>query len=266
MITLCKACGTSYAFQGSRPQQCQICQDARQFVPPEGQSWVDVPLLLSSHTNSWQQHETSLLSLTTVPAFAIGQRAFLLRTPAGNILWDCITTLDEATRTLISALGGLHAIAISHPHFYTTMQDWAAAFGAPVYLHSSDSHWIMRESPHIRLWEGETLALAADVTVMRLGGHFPGSCVLHWENDGGALFTGDTLQVTPGADAVSFMWSYPNLLPLPGPVVSDIADRLRAIRFNRLYGGFTGKEITGNADHIVQRSAQRYLDCLEKSQ
>jgi hypothetical protein len=40
-------------------------------------------------------------------AFAINQRALLLRTPHGNILWDCIANLDPATQTLITALGGL---------------------------------------------------------------------------------------------------------------------------------------------------------------
>ena len=64
------------------------------------------------------------------PAFAIGQRALLLRTAGGNVLWDCIA-LDAATVTLIKGLGGIKAIAISHPHFYTTMVEWARAFDCP---------------------------------------------------------------------------------------------------------------------------------------
>ncbi|QGY31976.1 MBL fold metallo-hydrolase [Pantoea cypripedii] len=262
MIMLCKACGTSYAITGTPPDLCKICEDARQFVPDTGQQWVDLPGLLASHTNKWQQHETSLFSITTVPDFAIGQRAFLLRTAEGNILWDCIATLDDATKTLISALGGLKAIAISHPHFYTTMQEWAAEFDAPVYLHTSDRQWIMRDSPYIRLWEGDAIKLAADVTVMHLGGHFAGSCVLHWAWDEGILLSGDTVQVTPGANAVSFMWSYPNMLPLPAATVRDIVQRLSAVKFARLYGAFEGRNITGNAGEIVRRSGEKYIACI----
>ncbi len=153
MITLCTACGTSYA--APAPRHCPICEDERQFIPPGGQRWITQTDLRAAHTNRWQQHLPGLLSLQSLPAFGINQRAFLLCTPHGNILWDCIAHLDEATETLIRALGGLQAIAISHPHYYTTMQDWAAAFSAPIWLHASDKAWIMRDSPWIRLWQEE---------------------------------------------------------------------------------------------------------------
>lgn len=262
MITLCKACGTSFETTDSSPAQCKICEDERQFVPVTGQAWIGVDRLNASHSNKWQQHEPYLLSLKTVPNFAINQRAFILRTPEGNILWDCIANLDDATKTLIAALGGLKAIAISHPHYYTTMQDWAAEFDAPIYLHASDREWIMRDSPWITLWEGDTLTLATDVSIIRLGGHFPGGSVLHWAQGGGMLLAGDILQVTPGADAVSFMWSYPNMLPLPAATIEDIMRRLSAVRFSKLYGAFEGQNITENADDIVRRSGEKYIACL----
>lgn len=262
MMTLCRACGTSYETAGEHPQQCKICVDERQFVPPGGQQWVDPAGLLASHTNKWAQHEADLFSLQTVPDFAIGQRAFLVRTPEGNILWDCIATLDAATKTLIAALGGLKAIAISHPHYYTTMQDWAAEFDAPIYLHASDREWIMRDTPYLNLWEGDTLQLTRDVSVMRLGGHFAGGAVLYWARDDGIVLSGDIVQVAPGNDAVSFMWSYPNMLPLSADTVSDMLRRLSAINFTRLYGAFEGREITYNAAAIVRRSAEKYIACL----
>ena len=262
MITVCKACGTSYEFTDAHPEHCKICQDERQFVPVAGQQWVDSDALNSSHVNKWKQHDPELLSLQTVPAFAINQRAFLVRTPQGNILWDCIATLDDATKTLIAALGGLKAIALSHPHYYTTMQDWAAEFDVPIYLHARDREWIMRDSPRITLWEGDTLTLAADVSLIRLGGHFAGGSVLHWARNEGVLLSGDIVQVTPGADAVSFMWSYPNMLPLSAATVSDILRRLSPVKFAKLYGAFEGKEILNNAEEIVRCSGEKYLACL----
>lgn len=263
MIKLCNACGTSYDDSQGNIERCKICEDARQYVPVSGQRWIDFNALVASHSNTWQQVTPSLFSLKTVPAFAINQRAFLLRTPQGNILWDCIANLDPATRTLIAALGGLSAIAISHPHYYTTLQDWAAAFNAPVYLHAADGEWILRDSPFIHLWEGDTLDVLPSVTLRRLGGHFPGGTVLHWQEGEGTLLVGDILQVTPGADAVSFMWSYPNMLPLSAASVETLTQRLQDVRFERLYGAFEGQNITADAQHIVMRSARKYLSCLQ---
>lgn len=261
MITLCTACGTSYA--APAPRHCPICEDERQFIPPGGQRWITQTDLRAAHTNRWQQHLPGLLSLQSLPAFGINQRAFLLCTPHGNILWDCIAHLDDATETLIRALGGLQAIAISHPHYYTTMQDWAAAFSAPIWLHASDKAWIMRDSPWIRLWQEEEHALLPGITLLRLGGHFAGGMVLHWQRDSGVMLSGDILQVTPGADAVSFMWSYPNMLPLSAQAVRNMMQPLRHRSFTQLYGAFDGREILQDADAIVARSAQRYLSCLK---
>ncbi|EPW3921904.1 MBL fold metallo-hydrolase [Enterobacter sichuanensis] len=260
MITLCKTCGTAYDTQ---PERCPICEDERQYVPASGQAWIDFDTVTATHTNKWQQLEPRLFGIKTVPAFAINQRALLLRTPHGNILWDCIANLDSATRTLITALGGISAMAISHPHYYTTMQEWAAAFDAPLYLHASDREWVMRGSPAIHFWEGDALEIFSSVTLLRLGGHFAGGTVLHWQEGDGALLVGDILQVTPGKDAVSFMWSYPNYLPLPARTVESVVNQLEDKKFARLYGAFEGQNILARADAIVQRSGQKYIACLK---
>lgn len=262
MIILCTACGTSYDRREQQITRCAICEDARQFVPPHGQQWLEYETLRATHQNKWQQPLPGLFSLQTVPAFAINQRAFLLQTASGNILWDCIANLDEATLAIVSALGGIDAIAISHPHYYSTMQDWAAAFNAPVYLHADDQQWIMRQDPHIRLWQDDALTVLPGVTLLRLGGHFTGGCVLHWAHHQGVLLSGDIVQVAPGADAVSFMWSYPNMLPLSATAVRTLMQRLDRVSFTRMYGAFEAREIAANAQQIVRQSADRYLQCL----
>lgn len=265
MTWLCTACGTAYQRRENELSRCKICDDGRQYVPASGQSWIDFDQLQSRHANKWTAHSDTLLSIKTVPGFAIDQRAFLLRTPHGNVLWDCIANLDKATVTLVKALGGLHAIAISHPHYYTTMQEWAAAFDAPVYLHARDREWIVRDSPHLKLWQGESLTLLPSLTLLRLGGHFPGGCVLHWADGDGVILAGDILQVTPGAHGVSFMWSYPNMLPLPAVAVERILQRLSGVTFGQLYGAFEGQEIHQQAKEKVMQSGQTYLACLQNS-
>lgn len=265
-LFLCATCGTSYPETAAPPPRCPVCEDERQYLPASGQAWLTAADLARNHRNAWRLHEPGLFSLHPQPRLAIGQRAFLLRGPAGNLLWDCIALLDPATEALVRALGGLAGIAISHPHYYTVMQDWAAAFGCPIHLHADDRAWVMRPSPAIRFWQGEALALQPGRTLLRLGGHFPGGTVLHWRDtaDGaGALLAGDILQVTPGAHRVSFQWSYPNMLPLPAAAVRRITDRLRPWPYSRIYGAFQGQEVPREGPAILARSAARYIALLE---
>ncbi len=261
-IFLCNACGTSYPDGTDPPAECRICTDERQYVPAAGQSWTTREVLAGQHRNAWRQHQEGMLSLQSQPHFAIGQRAFLLRTPAGNVLWDCIALLDEATEALVRALGGIAAIAISHPHYYTTMQDWAEAFKAPIHLHAADRAWVVRPHPSIRFWEGEAHEILPGVTLICAGGHFPGGTVLHWAEGTGTLLAGDVLQVTPGGHRVSFMWSYPNMMPLPAAAIRQIEERLRPWRYERIFGAFPGQDVLADGPAIVARSAQRYVELI----
>lgn len=216
-IQICSTCGTSYPDAAGPPSHCPICEDERQFVSSGGPAWTTPEKLATGHVNAWRHLETGLFEVHTHPQFGIGQRALLLQTPQGNVLWDCVALLDDATEALIRGLGGLRAIAISHPHYYTCMQDWARRFDCPVYLHAADSEWIMRPDPGLRHWHGETLNIMQGVTLIRLGGHFPGGTVLHWANGAeghGAILSGDIMQVAADLSQVSFLWSYPNMMPL----------------------------------------------------
>ncbi len=177
---ICETCGSQFTPSDAPPPACPICQDERQFVPPGGQKWTTLDTLARRHFNCYQRHEPGLIGIGTVPKFSIGQRALLLRTPAGNVLWDCIPFIDPATIEIVKGLGGLAAIAISHPHYYGTMVEWSRAFGdIPIHLHAADRQWIMRPDPVIKLWDGDTLPLASGVTLIRCGGHFAGGTVLH---------------------------------------------------------------------------------------
>ena len=119
---------SQYAASPRPHQQCTICTDARQFVGLDGQQWITLAQLKSTHRNNIRKEESGLYSIVTEPAFAIGERAFLLQTPGGNVLWDCITLIDDETIRALNNLGGVAAIAISHPHYYTSMIEWSVAF------------------------------------------------------------------------------------------------------------------------------------------
>src|SRR5207237_4327383 len=162
-----------------------------------------------------------------------------------------ISTLDVATVALIKGLSGLKTIAISHPHFYTTMVEWSRAFGdIPVYVHAADREWIMRPDPAIKTWEGETLELLPDVTMIRGGGHFPGGAMLHWGGGAGGrgvLCSSDIATVTVDRKFLTFMRSYPNLIPLSAKEVRAIAASVAPFRFDAIYGHFFDRVIPTGA-------------------
>ena len=262
---LCVTCGTQYAESAAPPEQCAICTDVRQYVPVTGQKWTTLDELCAGHRNLWQNCEPDLFGIGTTPEFAIGQRALLIRTATGNFLWDCIALLDQATIEIILSLGGIKGIAISHPHYYTAMVAWSRAFAnAPIYLHAANRKWVMRPDAAIDFWDGEEKELTPEIKLLRLGGHFAGGTILHWGTGAdarGALLTGDIVQVTPDG-MVSFMFSYPNLIPLPAAKVQEIGEKVDRLEFDRIYGAFWSRIVPRDGRKVVQRSVARYLAAI----
>ena len=134
----------------------------------------------------------------------------------------------------IKQLGGVRAIVISHPHYYSTCLHWAEAFGCRVYLSAEDAEWVMRRGEEQVFWQGARLPLLtsstttsgdgdadAEFIAIKTGGHFPGSSVLWWPRTR-KLLVADTIMVVPsgvyhvdrlpGTVSFSFMWSYPNFV------------------------------------------------------
>jgi hypothetical protein len=263
---ICTACGTQYAPSDKPPTQCAICEEERQYVPPAGQSWTTLKSLVASRFNCYREHEPGVIGIGTQPAFAIGQRALLIRTPAGNVLWDCVSLIDDATVTIIKSLGGISAIAISHPHFYTAMVDWSRAFGdAPIHLHAADRAWVMRPDPAIRFWDGETLALMPGVSMIRGGGHFPGGCMLHWAKGAGGrgvLCSSDIATVATSRRLLTFMYSYPNFIPLSAGQVRGIAASVAPFRFDTIYGHYFDRVIPTGGEALLKTSVERYLAAI----
>src|SRR6202163_2848395 len=237
---ICTTCGTQYAEGDLPPATCAICLDERQYVKKTGQQWTTLEKVRLTNRNSLKAKESGLIGIGIDPPFAIGQRALFLRTPKANILWDCLPLLDEAVVEAIKGLGGISAIAISHPHYYSSMVEWSRAFGGvPIYLHAADRQWVMRPDKAIVFWEGETRALAEGLTLVRCGGHFEGGTVLHWAGGASgksALLTGDIIQAVPDRKHVSFMYSYPNYVPLSASAVGRIVKAVEPFDYERVYG------------------------------
>lgn len=264
-LKICETCGTQYGAEHQHTDHCPICNDDRQYIGDNGQRWTNMEQLKKEHTNKFSQINYRLYTLKTEPAFALGQRAFLLLSPNGNVLWDCIPLLDEATIDFIKSKGGLKAIVFSHPHYYSTMNDWAAAFNCPVYIHQNDAGFVFYKSDAVRLWEGEFLYLWDDVSIAHIGGHFPGSCLLQIDSlsPKGTLLCGDSLYLAKSKRHIAIMYSYPNQILLSKKEFIAAYNRCSGLRFDTLYGAFEGQGIEGNAYQIFTASMNRYKESYE---
>jgi glyoxylase-like metal-dependent hydrolase (beta-lactamase superfamily II) len=258
---VCKACGTQYPPGDEPPGACSICEDARQYIPhDEGQVWLTWDEVRGTRSADIRD-DHGILGIGSDPGFAIGQRALLVKSAVGNVLWDCISHLDDEIVERVSAEGGLAAIAISHPHYYGAMVEWAHTFACPIHLHEAERKWVMRPDPAARFWEGETNTLGGGVTLIRCGGHFEGGQVLYW-GERRALLSGDIVQVIPDRRFVSFMYSYPNLIPLSPSQVRGIAAALEPFEFDTIHGAWWDRVIDRDGSAVVRRSADRYVRAL----
>jgi hypothetical protein len=253
---ICATCSTQFPESEKPPPACPICGDERQYVPEEGQRWTTLEELRTTHKAEIREELPGLLGIGCEPEFAIGQRALLV----DGVLWDCQALLDDE---IAAAVGSLDAIAISHPHYYSTMVEWAHRFDCPVYLHADDREHVVRPDPSLVFWEGEQLELKPGLTLLRLGGHYAGGTVLHWAG-GSAILSGDIVMVIPDRRYVSFMWSYPNLIPLPPETVQEIAAKLEPWEFDRIVGAWFGRIVRTDGKNAVRRSAERYARALRR--
>jgi hypothetical protein len=263
----CEQCGAQFPESDRPPASCAICEDERQFVNWRGQSWLSREELAKRYKLVWRD-DLGVPGIGVQPGFAIAQRALLVREGDGCVLWDCLPLLTPEAVEHIRSLGGLKAIAVSHPHYYGAIADWSEAFGnVPVYLHGADRQWITRPHPSIVLWSGESHRLSADMLLVRAGGHFAGATVLHWHAgaDGrGALLTGDVATVAMDRRHVSFMYSYPNYIPLNAESVRGIARAIEPLAFDRIYGAWWGRNIEAGAKAAFERSVRRYLAAISE--
>ena len=266
-LQVCLTCGTQFDTEDIK-DSCVICDDPRQYVPPTGPSFSTLRALQAKHKNVFTPIPKNpyATSISTEPKCGIGQRAVLIKVAGGkkNILWDCVTYIDDATIAEIKKRGGIDGIVISHPHYYTTSGVWANVFGCNVYTSALDKQWMQRITPR-HVFFDDSLKAFHDwgVQVAVVGGHFPGSLVLCHEK---RLYTADSIAVAlsglyehnrpPGTVHFAFMWSYPNLIPLSAKEVAGIWAAVKGLQFEDVHGAFVKTEVYGNGKAKVKDSAR----------
>jgi glyoxylase-like metal-dependent hydrolase (beta-lactamase superfamily II) len=270
---ICVNCGLQHEEDSAVPARCLNCSDERESITHKPQRWTNLKEMQGRYRNVFTPLGDGVAGLVTAPTFGIGPEVFLIQTSAGSVLWDCFAYIDEATVTQMKDAGGLSAIVISHPHMFGSVVEWSHALGrVPVFIHEDNKPWMPRRDPVIHWWPGERLEIMGEVTAVRIGGHFPGSAVLYWRKGAGgkgALFTGDGILPVEDRRWVSFMYSYPNLVPISSRAVEGIVAAVEPLEFDRIYGGpMYGSSggrpiITTGAKDAVLRSARRYIEHLD---
>lgn len=257
---ICIACGTQYQQSLATKATCPICLDDRQAVPEKGQGWTNLQELSDNYSVIIKKLNDNLYELKMAPSFAIGQRALLVITPTGNILWDCIALINEPTIEFIKSKGSLKAIAFSHPHYYTTMNEWAEIFNSPIYIHQKDEQWIFNKGEHVSLWSEVKKELWDGIMIINIGGHFPGSSILHvpFLSNEGTILCGDTFYISPSKKHAAVMYSYPNRIPLPLREVQRVKKQMLDIQFDTIHGFYDYQNIYFNAKQIIEQSLDKY--------
>lgn len=259
-FSLCATCGVEHTHP--LPDVCAICNDERQYLPPDGvQRWSTMDELQWDRKVTIAEIEPGLHGVTIEPKVGIGHRALLVRTRHGNLLWDPPGYIDDSVVRQVEELGGVRWIAASHPHMFGAQLEWSEAFeNAPVLANAHDQEWIARPGDAITFWDDEN-ELAPGLRIVRLGGHFPGSAVALWQAQDGAgvMLSSDTIFPVERKGWVTFLRSYPNRLPLSAGTVQRIADQVEGLDFDRLYGNFPNQPITVGAKQAVIASAERHI-------
>ncbi|HZY37182.1 MAG TPA: hypothetical protein VFE53_11065 [Mucilaginibacter sp.] len=257
---ICETCGTQYGEDVQSTGICPICNNDRQYIGDNGQQWTNMGELKKKHRVKISQINERLYTLKMEPAFALGQRAFLVLSPGGNVLWDCIPLLDSATIDFINSKGGLKAIVFSHPHYYSSMNEWAAAFDGPIYIHQNDREFVFYHGDNVKLWGGHEHSLWDDISIVHIGGHFPGSCLLRVGalSQKGTILTGDSLYLSKSKRHIAMMYSYPNQILLPKAEFAAARQKCTGLNFDTLYGAFEGQNLEGKAYDVFITSMERY--------
>lgn len=263
---ICENCGTQFAPAVHPPAVCPICDDERQYVRWHGQRWTTHEDLGGRHALRIGE-DGGLLAIDMKGGFGIPQRMLLLPTAAGNLLWECVSLVTAEAVACLREAGGVDRILISHPHFYSSMVRWSEALGGvPILLHAADKTWIQQPSPAIEFWDGDICSLGDGVTLVRTGGHFPGSTALHWDRAAAgcsALFVGDSPQVATDRRHVGFLYSYPNYMPMPVRDVREMQKRLAPFQYDDVYGFSWGRNIIGGGDRALNDSFERYFQAMD---
>ncbi|WP_375460591.1 MBL fold metallo-hydrolase [uncultured Enterovirga sp.] len=187
---LCDNCG-SWQRQFAPPPDCPLCLDARHVVPQTGWRFWTEAEARDNFPCHWAEVEPGIWRYWNDPVNGIGPSAYLVTTPAGNMMFEACSVFSEAALAHLSALGGVDVLSASHPHSYGALWQIQDRFDPELALPVGDFLW----SAALRVsWPyDDRLEPLPGLELHVTGGHFEGHAVL-FDRGRGILFCGDALK------------------------------------------------------------------------
>jgi hypothetical protein len=211
----------------------------------KGQAWLSREQLAERHKLVWRD-DLGLTGIGLDPDFAIASALYWCLT--GTAACSGIAFRSQAVKRSRKSARSAVSRQLRFPIPITTALSPTGArrLGeVPIYLHGDDAQWVTRPHKAIVPWSGDNLALSDGVTLLRTGGHFAGGTILHWRAGAegrGALLTGDVAMVAADRRSLSFMYSYPNYIPLNAAAVQRIAQAVAPLRVRSHLWRMVGQE------------------------
>ncbi|SNX87334.1 uncharacterized protein MEPE_06044 [Melanopsichium pennsylvanicum] len=289
-LAVCVTCGNQYSSREG-PQECPVCYDDRQYPCPTGQAYTTQRQLVPNTSFDLvpEDSDSRILRIKLNPPVAIGQTPIVLLTKFGAVIWDCNGFNSvELMHSIcsVSPTGKVAAIFISHPHFFGTSLSWAKMLDCNVFISKLDRNWYQRgrdtyqnhpdfvsRQRYVTEVDQDLFSLphVPSVTLIRCGGHFPGSNALHWDRDsdnrtnandlkGAAVFCADTFMVMPDRKRFTFAYSFPNNIPLPPHDVERIWAQMRRFNWSATFGGWSGRNVLSDSRSSLFRSTRYYIE------
>ncbi|KAJ9478585.1 Metallo-beta-lactamase domain-containing protein [Pseudozyma hubeiensis] len=268
----------------------QDAWEQEQYPCPTGQAYTSQRQLVPKTTFELvpEESDARILRIKLTPSLAIGQTPIVLLTPAGAVIWDCcgFASAELMQRICsVSPTGQVFSIVISHPHFFGASLSWAKMLNCNVFISKLDRQWYQRglncqdTHPDIAARRKFVVEVQEDlfrlphlpsVALIRCGGHFPGSGVLHWDRDsedpdghvrkGAAVFCADTFMCLLDGQRFTFAYSFPNNIPLPPRDVEQIWVQMRKLNWTATFGGWSGRQVLTDSRAALLRSARYYIE------
>ncbi len=255
---VCVNCGYWQRHFGP-PPSCPLCLDARHVVPQNGWRFLDLDTAQRAFPCHWEELEPGAWRFWNDPVEGIGPSSILLRTPAGNVMFEGCSVFSEAALTDLAALGGVQVLSASHPHAYGAIWQVQDRFDPELALAAADFAW----SAALQVtWPfDDRLEPLPGIELYRTAGHFEGHSVLY-DRARRLLLCGDALkfELSPRdrrqATTISAHKAFVRATPLTLSELRRYRDVFAPLDFAQTWTPFEQARNSGRAEALALIDAQ----------
>ena len=248
----CTHCGHWHqGFVGQWPNECLVCSDVRNALPPDGWDFAEALQVACTVQNHTHVPLPGITAIGCTPVFGLGATGWIIAHEHGNIAFEAAPFYQAEALDQIALLGGIHTVAASHPHGYGALWQLQERFDPNVVIHRND---VCYTKAFRVTWPADDVqALASGITLHHVGGHYDGQCVLY-DADRKAAFVGDALKIDFDVDgrpaAISCHKGYHYAIPLSHGELRHYRAVFSALDFDHVFTTFEyGPGVT--TDHAL---------------